>query len=209
MNIRTIKLCAASALLAACTTAPVEERQAVSDADLKSIHAVMQRDFHARGIAAMTRIDIDEVQRACNLHHDAPPAELAKSIEDAQMRTVKFPAGSLLGDWKSGKRIAENGGGMQWNNKPGQASGGSCYNCHQLSREQESYGTLGPSLLGFGKVRGYGPDIQKYAYGKIYNAKAYNACSQMPRMGHSGTLTEQQIKDLVAYLMDPASPVNK
>ena len=51
--------------------------------------------------------------------------------------------------------------------------------------------------------------MQRYVYGKIYNAKAYNLCSQMPRFGHSGTLTEQQIKDLVALLLDPGSPVNK
>jgi sulfur-oxidizing protein SoxX len=31
----------------------------------------------------------------------------------------------------------------------------------------------------------------------------------MPRFGYSGTLTEQQIKDLVALLLDPNSPVNK
>jgi len=31
----------------------------------------------------------------------------------------------------------------------------------------------------------------------------------MPRLGHAGTLTEQQIKDLVALLLDPASPVNQ
>jgi sulfur-oxidizing protein SoxB len=46
-------------------------------------------------------------------------------------------------------------------------------------------------------------------YGKVYNAQAYKACSNMPRFGHNGILTEQQIKDLVALLMDPASPVNK
>ena len=51
--------------------------------------------------------------------------------------------------------------------------------------------------------------MQKYAYGRIYNSKAYNLCSQMPRLGHSGTLGEQQIRDLVAYLLDPDSPVNK
>jgi sulfur-oxidizing protein SoxX len=44
---------------------------------------------------------------------------------------------------------------------------------------------------------------------RIYNSKAFTACSSMPRFGHSGTLTEQQIKDLTAYLMDPNSPVNK
>ena len=88
-------------------------------------------------------------------------------------------------------------------------AGGSCYNCHQLAPQESSYGTLGPSLRGFGKLRGNTPEIQKYAYGRIYNAKAYKLCSQMPRLGHSGTLSEQQIKDLVAYLVDPESPVNK
>jgi sulfur-oxidizing protein SoxX len=31
----------------------------------------------------------------------------------------------------------------------------------------------------------------------------------MPRFGHSGILTEAQIKDVVALLMDPKSPVNQ
>ena len=92
---------------------------------------------------------------------------------------------------------------------PATPAGGSCYNCHQLSPKEASYGTVGPSLRGFGKIRGNAPEIQKYVYGKIYNAKAYNLCSQMPRLGHSGTLTEQQIKDLIALLLDPASPVNQ
>ena len=51
--------------------------------------------------------------------------------------------------------------------------------------------------------------MQRYAYGKIYNAKAYNLCSQMPRFGHTGSLTEQQMKDITTLLMDPASPVNQ
>jgi sulfur-oxidizing protein SoxX len=96
-----------------------------------------------------------------------------------------------------------------WSDKPGVAAGGSCYNCHQLSPQETSYGTIGPSLLGFGKKRGNGPEVQRYVYGKIYNAKAFNACSQMPRLGWSGTLTEEQIKDFTALLLDPESPVNK
>ena len=202
----TISLAAA---LAACSSAPVNERPPVTDADLKQVYDVLKRDFHPRGIATMGRIEPDAVQRACNLHADAPPAELAKSIEEAQFKAIKFPAGSLLGDWRRGQRIAESGRGMQWNDKPGDAAGGSCYNCHQISKQQESHGTLGPSLLGFGKLRGYTPEVQTYAFGKIYNSKAYSACSKMPRLGSSGTLNEQQIKDLVAYLMDPASPVNQ
>ena len=31
----------------------------------------------------------------------------------------------------------------------------------------------------------------------------------MPRAGHKGILNEKQVADLVALLLDPASPVNK
>ncbi len=68
---------------------------------------------------------------------------------------------------------------------------------------------MGPSLRQFGKLRGYTAEVQKYAYERIYNSKAFAPCSAMPRFGTSGTLTEAQIKDLVAYLTDPESPVNK
>ena len=51
--------------------------------------------------------------------------------------------------------------------------------------------------------------MQKYTYNKIFNAKAYNACSEMPRFGHVDALKPEQIKDLVALLLDPESPVNK
>jgi sulfur-oxidizing protein SoxX len=125
------------------------------------------------------------------------------------MRTIAFPDGSLLGDWKRGERIAQGGRGLTWSDRADAPAEGSCYNCHQLAPQESSYGTLGPSLQRFGAVRGNGPEIQRYVYGKIYNAKAYNLCSQMPRLGYSGTLTAEQIKDLVALLLDPASPVNQ
>ncbi|HEX6961348.1 MAG TPA: sulfur oxidation c-type cytochrome SoxX [Lacipirellula sp.] len=174
----------------------------------REVQQVLQRDFHARGQATMERVVQDGLQRICTETGDRPPAEIAKTLEADQMKTIAFPSGSLMGDWRSGQKLAQSGRGLTWNDKPG-AAGGSCYNCHQLSPEEPSFGTLGPSLRGFGKIRGNGPEVQRYVYGKIYNAKAYNACSQMPRLGYSGTLTEQQIKDLVAYLLDPASPVNK
>ena len=170
---------------------------------------VMQRDFRARGQATMDRVIQDGLQRVCAESRDQPPAQIAQALEADQMKTIVFPSGSLLGDWKRGERIAQSGRGAMWSDKPGDAAGGSCYNCHQLSPREASFGTVGPSLLGFGKLRGNAPDTQRYVYGKIYNAKAYNACSQMPRLGYSGTLTEQQIKDLVALLLDPASPVNR
>jgi sulfur-oxidizing protein SoxX len=182
---------------------------ASGDPGAADIQKILQRDFHARGQAGMDRIVQDRLQKICSETHDHPPADVAKSIEAEQMKTIAFPQGGLMGDWKRGERLAQNGRGMQWTDKPGEPAGGSCYNCHRLSPTELSYGTIGPSLLGFGKQRGAGEDVQRYVYGKIYNAKAYSACSQMPRLGFSGTLTEEQIKDLVALLLDPASPVNK
>jgi sulfur-oxidizing protein SoxX len=180
-----------------------------ADPSPREVTEVLKRDFHPRGQATMDRVVQDGVQRICTETRDKPPAELAKRIESDQMKTIAFPGGSLMGDWKRAEKMAQNGRGSMWSDKPGAPAGGSCYNCHQLSPQETSYGTIGPSLLGFGKKRGSGPDVQKYVYGKIYNAKAYSACSQMPRLGHAGTLTEEQIKDFVALLLDPASPVNK
>jgi L-cysteine S-thiosulfotransferase len=175
----------------------------------QDVQKVLQRDFHARGQATMDRVVQDGLQRVCTESNDRPPAELGKQLEADQMKTIAFPEGSLIGDWKRGERIAQGGRGLTWNDKPGAPADGSCYNCHQLSPQEMSHGTLGPSLLRFGATRGNGTEMQRYVYGKIYNAKAYNLCSTMPRLGHSGTLTPEQIKDLVGLLLDPASPVNK
>jgi sulfur-oxidizing protein SoxX len=207
---RRLLLASVAASLAACTTpGDVSESKKISARDLDKVTAILKRDFQDRGQAKVSRVELDEVQRLCNLHGDNPPAETAKKIEQAQLKTIKFPGGSLMGDWKRAEKVAQNGRGSMWSDKPGVPAGGSCYNCHQISPQETSFGTLGPSLLGFGKKRGNGPDMQRYVYGKIYNSKAYNACSQMPRLGHAGTLTEEQIKDLVALLLDPASPVNQ
>ena len=174
-----------------------------------ALEKVLKRDFHARGQATMDRVVQDGLQRICTLTGDNPPEAIAKVLEGDQMRTIAFPSGSLIGDWKKGEKVAQNGRGSSWSDKAGAPAGGSCYNCHQLSPKESSHGTLGPSLLGFGKKRGTSAEIQRYAYGKIYNAKAYNLCSAMPRLGHAGTLTSEQIKDLVGLLLDPASPVNQ
>ena len=193
-------LAVAAGLLASCAT---PQRDYGPDA-----LAMMKRDFKAQGIAGMDRLNQDSVQAACNKHGDNPPQDVADKLQKEQFSAIKWPAdGKFVGDWKAGEKIAQNGRGMAWNDKGG--VGGSCYNCHQIAPATTSFGTIGPSLHQFGKKRGYSAEIQRYAYGKIYNAKAYNLCSQMPRFGHVKALTEQQMKDLTALLMDPASPVNQ
>jgi sulfur-oxidizing protein SoxX len=153
------------------------------------------------------------VQRICSQYRPGGnpiPKDVAHNIEQAQLATIKYPAdGKYLGDWKAGERIAQTGVGMQYSDDPAAPTGGNCYACHELTKSEVSFGTIGPSLYNFGKTRGFTPELQKYAYGRVYNAEAFAACTNMPRFGHSGILNETQIKDVVALLMDPDSPVNK
>lgn len=172
---------------------------------------VMKSSFRERGQAGLDRLDQDETQRLCSLYDGKQlPASVIKQIESVNLETIKWPVdGKYLGNWKNGEKIAQEGRGKQYSDNPAGPVGGNCYACHQLTRQEISYGTIGPSLYQFGKVHGYTDESRRYAYGKVFNADAYAACSNMPRFGHKGILTVQQVEDVVALLMDPQSPVNQ
>ncbi|MGB8599513.1 MAG: sulfur oxidation c-type cytochrome SoxX, partial [Burkholderiales bacterium] len=124
--------------------------------------------------------------------------------------SVKYPAdGVYLGDWKEGEKIAQNGRGLQFSDDAKTVNGGNCYACHQIQKAEIAFGNIGPSLTQYGKLRGNSEPIVKYTWAKIFNSHSYNACSNMPRFGASAILSEQQIKDVMALLLDPQSPVNK
>ena len=187
---------------------------AVSEGDDAGAAAValMKKDFRSRGQATVDRLNQDEMQSLCSQYVNGRkmPADVAARAEKAQQALIKYPSdGKLLGDWKAGERIAQTGTGKQWSDDPKNPGGGNCYACHQLSKAEVSFGTIGPSLYNFGKLRGFTPAMQRYAYSTVYNSQAFAACSSMPRFGHQGILTEKQIQDVVALLMDPESPVNK
>ncbi|MEO9162475.1 MAG: sulfur oxidation c-type cytochrome SoxX [Casimicrobiaceae bacterium] len=173
--------------------------------------AMLKSSFKAHGQAKLDRLDQDETQRLCSEYAGRPlPASVVETIQQANLATIRYPAdGKLVGDWKSGEKIAQSGQGFQYSDDPKKAAGANCYACHQLSPQELSYGTIGPSLYRFGKQRGFTDETRKYAWAKIYNAEAFAACSNMPRFGHRHILTEQQIRDVVALLVDPASPVNQ
>jgi sulfur-oxidizing protein SoxX len=206
---------AATAIAVGCASLPpgAELDKMTSD--------MVKAAFRTQGIAGVERVtQIDETLQACNAADVAGKpldAATAKRIEEANLKTVKWPSdGKFLGDWKQGEAIAQSGRGLTWTDAAGAANGGNCYNCHQISKEEISFGTIGPSLYNYGKLRGVADPsseaakpIVQYTWGKIWNAKAYNACSNMPRSGHMGNLTEQQIKHIMALLLDPQSPVNK
>ncbi len=178
-----------------------------------TVKGVFLDSFRAKGIANLGRVGQDETNAACTsadaTRKDLPEAVRAR-VEAENMKTIVHPAdGKYLGDWKAGEVLAQSGRGSTWTDKASDVNGGNCYNCHQISKQEISYGNLGPSLYQYGKLRGYDADTVKYTWGKIYNAKAYNACTNMPRFGHFGILSESQIKDIMALLLDPNSPVNQ
>jgi L-cysteine S-thiosulfotransferase len=152
----------------------------------------------------------DETQRICSATKNNPSDAEAKAIVARETAAIKFPAdGKVIGDWKKGQQVAQRGSGGQFSDQPDTYRGGNCYACHQLSKAELSYGTLGPSLTEYGKLKDFKADEARAAFAKIYNAQSVLACSTMPRFGHTGFLSEEQIRDAVAYLFDPESPVNK
>ena len=203
-----LALAAALALpvvLHGCATTP-------SDAEITTkAAATMKASFKEQGQAKLDRLEQDDTQKTCSLAAGKTiPKDVAARIEKENLASIRWPAdGKYVGDWKNGEKIAQEGRGMQYSDDPKTASGANCYACHQLAPQELSFGTIGPSLYQFGKLRGYNDETRKYAYGKLWNAEAYSACTNMPRFGYKGILTETQIKDVVALLMDPESPVNK
>lgn len=177
---------------------------------MEETQAVIKSSFRDRGIAKVDRLTQTELQAVCSETGNKPPKDVRARLEKAALATVKYPTdGKWLGDFKLGERIAQTGAGLQWSDKAGAPAGGNCYACHQLSKAEISYGNIGPSLNNYGKLRGNTEQTLRYTWAKIWNTHSFNACSSMPRFGDAGILTEAQIKDVMALLLDPNSPVNK
>jgi sulfur-oxidizing protein SoxX len=98
----------------------------------------------------------------------------------------------------------------------GVPNGANCYACHQLTPTEISFGNQGPSLMKYGTLRGVkdvaskdSEAIVKYTWARIWNTHSVNLCSNMPRFGDAGILTTDQVRHVMALLLDPQSPVNK
>ena len=214
----TSLLSASLALLAGCA-AP-----SANDADVSvsaaRFDAMVRSSFQANGPVTLARLAQDETQKFCSdpAHTTGKAFEAERQrLEQANTATIKWPAnGQYLGDWKRGELIAQSGRGLTWADPADAPNGGNCYNCHMIDKKEISFGTIGPSLWNYGKLRNVtdpasaaAEPVVKYTWGKIWNSKSNNACSNMPRVGHMGILTEAQIRDVMALLLDPRSPVNQ
>lgn len=199
---------AAAATLLFAGSASAQQKPSVDPA---KVDAAIAAAFPTAPADWRPRFDQDETMKQCSLHENLPPKAIADDIQKRERARIEYPAdGKFLGDWKSGEKIAQSGYGLRFSDYPArQPNGGNCYACHQLTKAEVSYGTIGPSLLNYGKIRKFGEADTKAVYEKIYNAQAAYPCSNMPRLGLNKVLTIDQIKDLVALVMSPESPVNK
>jgi sulfur-oxidizing protein SoxX len=186
-----------------------------NDAAVKSAEEIMRKSFvDATPEEWKARLAQDQTQAACSYYRNEPPPDMAVRIVSEAQASIRYPAdGKLLGDWKNGATLAaiSTGGhiGRIQPDPPDRPRGGNCYACHALAPQEVAAGTLGPSLTNYLKLRGNSRGTVKAVYDKIYNAQAQYPCSLMPRFGHNGWLTPEQVADLVAFLLDAASPVNR
>lgn len=199
---------AATAVVVVVVTAAVAAPAAFAQSNLTDY---LKQSFSERSIAKLDRIDQSPLQKTCTDYAMKPmPRDVRDKLEKAERERVRYPAdGEWLGDWKRGEQVAQSGRGMQFTDDAKTVSGGNCYACHGLSKQEVSYGNIGPSLHHYGKLRGNTEPILRYTWAKIWNAHAFNACTQMPRFGDAGILTEAQLKDVMALLLDPQSPINQ
>ncbi len=201
-----IALMAASmALLAACASFPdAESTRNLGEQMVSAAYPGMPPSLTSRSRQ-------DQSQMLCSRGN--PSSATAAEIISTERASIEYPAsGKLMGDWKTGERLALDGVGMRVRGgrvEMVKENGANCYACHALDPKEVNAGNMGPSLAGYGAQRGNSEAIVKDTYEKIYDAWAYFPCSNMPRMGHNGFLTPEQITHVVAYLVDPASPVNR
>lgn len=206
-QIKRIIIGISAAVAAGCASYPDE-------ATTRQMAEKMVYDAFTYSPAYKKRLDQDRSQQICSKIGDAKLTESeAAEVVRLARASMKYPAsGKLVGDWKTGDKLAHNGAGDRIRNgkvEKRKENGALCQNCHALAPGEINVGNVGPALTGYGKQRGNSEAVAKYTYEKIYNAWAVYPCSNMPRLGATGHLTPEQITHMVAYLLDPQSPINK
>ena len=98
---------------------------------------------------------------------------------------------------------------MQWSDTDKTVAGGNCYACHEISPQEIAYGNIGPSLKGYRKAArrfAGGRDLHLGQAVELARVQRVFADAALRRRQHPD---DAQLKDLMALLLDPNSPVNK
>jgi sulfur-oxidizing protein SoxX len=174
---------------------------------------MVSESFAAPAPALLKRLEQDRSQQICSKIGGAKlTQEEAAAVVEMARASIRYPAsGKLVGDWRIGDKLAHDGAGDRIQSgrlEKRKENGGLCQNCHALAPGEINVGNVGPSLTGYGTQRGNSEAVAKLTYERIYNGWAYAPCSNMPRLGANRHLTPEQITHLVAFLLDPQSPIN-
>jgi sulfur-oxidizing protein SoxX len=207
---RRLVLASAALIAGGLTQAQTPSKERDVQVNPAIVEDYIKRTFKNLTAGWEGRVVQDETQRLCSQYHNNPPLDVFNAILAREKATVVFPSdGTVIGDWRQGEKVSQDGRGGQFSDRPNIVNGGNCYACHQMAKSEVSFGTLGPSLSEYGKIRKFSPEEAKAVYAKIFNSQSVRPCSSMPRFGYHKFLTELQMKDVTAYLMSPESPVNK
>ena len=173
---------------------------------------MLKASFKARGQAGMDRLDQDETQKMCTEYAGkALPKDVAEKIEKINLASIKWPAdGKLMGDWKqrrAGSRrraAASNGPTTRRDRSAATATRATSWRRRRCRTARSARRCTSSARSAATTTRSASTPTARSGT-PTPTPRARN----MPRFGHSQILTEAQVKDLVALLMDPESPVNK
>lgn len=130
------------------------------------------------------------VKNSGELKYNEHRQDLSKwpSLSYEDKRPTKKPEkvelqGPLNGNAENGKKLAMN------------TQKGNCWACHVLPGDPQG-GTGGPPLLNVGSW-GYS---DAHVYQQIWDRRIANPATEMPPFGTNGVLSDQDIRDIVAFL---------
>lgn len=160
------------------------------------------------------KIQQDEAQKICSQYasREEMPADAIQKVIQLSQLDIRYPQwGIYWGDWREGQKIVNNPRGGRFasygfSDAPGD-KGGNRYACHLIEKGLPG-GTMGPNLYQYGKKWEITKE-NKVVYNMIYNAWSAFPCSSMPRFGKNGTLSPEDVMNIVTFLLHPDSPVNK
>jgi sulfur-oxidizing protein SoxX len=107
--------------------------------------------------------------------------EACSRLPPPAVQVVKF-VGELKADAARGKKIATD---VRW---------GNCVACHALP--DQAGGSVGPSLADYAQ-RNLSLD---YTYQRIWDNRLFSPNAHMPIYGTNSVLTEEEIRDIMAYI---------
>ena len=156
---------------------------------------MMKASFRDEGIAKADRLRSGPGSVRMFVRRRRRPPEVAKRVEAEALASIRWPAGGqYFGDWVAGEKLAQSGRGMTWYRRERRHRGqrGPVLQLPPARQEGDLARHDRPEPLQLRQEPGreerdrpvVGGRSSSTPRGKLWNSKAYAACSNMPRFGH-------------------------